>query len=105
MPQQLEFDGLDREFGNQLEHGLDRAHGVERFLVAMAVEHGPAGERRQRQGEPAGARLAGQEFLEQDGLAGDLRRARPSLTMAGISSRNENRQLGSRPTIGTPRAA
>ena len=57
--------GLDRELRDEPEHRFRRAHGPERFLVAMAVQERALGHRLERQVERARRRFARQEFLEQ----------------------------------------
>ena len=71
MPQQLELDRLDLETGDEPEHGFDRAEGVERLLMAMAVHQRAVGDLLQRKIEPPGVRLARQEFLEGQRLLGE----------------------------------
>ena len=102
MPQQVEFEGLDREARDQLQR-LDRgAEGAERLLMAMPVQQrGSAFQRRQRVGNgPPPAR-----FRRIPRTAGRARRAlwfaAPG-RIAGNSSRKVNRQDGSSPTIGVP---
>ena len=70
--------GLDRELRHQREHRLDRAHGAEGFLVAVAVQQRALGHRLERQVEPAGFRLPRQEFLEQQRVCGQRRARRRS---------------------------
>ena len=48
---------------------------AKRFLVTMTVQQSAAAHRCQRQGQPSGAGLADQEFLEQHGVIGNPRGA------------------------------
>ena len=74
MPQQLELDGLDVEIGNEFQRRRHLGHGVERFLMAMAVQESPFFRRHERQVELARGGLARQKFLEQQRAACDLAR-------------------------------
>ena len=65
---------------------------------------GLVGDGAERQLQPAGLGLAHQEFLEGSACA-PTALASSSLRSEASSSRRVKRQLGSSPTIGTPRAA
>ena len=58
------LDRFDLQIGDEPEHGFDRAEGVERLLMAMAVDQGAASDFLQRQIEPALRRFAREELLE-----------------------------------------
>ena len=67
------IEGLDLQFGDQPQCLGRGAGGVERLLMAMAVQQrGAARHRRQLQLEAAGRALAGDEFLEQLRSRGQL---------------------------------
>ena len=72
MPQQVEFEGFDLQFRDQLQGFHCRGYRAERLLVAMAVQQRlfPR-HRRERQFEAAGATLGGDEFLEELGALGE----------------------------------
>ena len=72
MPQQVEFERLDGEAGDQLQ-GLHRGpDGAESFLVAMPVQQrSPAVHWRQWQLEAARRALAFDEFFEKLGTLGE----------------------------------
>ena len=102
------LDRLHREFGNELEHALDRAHRAERFLMAMSVEERAAAQRRERQGEAAGRAPRRARNSSSRRRGPPLRRAaaRPwLLSKPGLSSRKPrtgSSARGRRPA--TPRA-
>ena len=97
------FDGLDRQVRDELEGRFDRGHGGERFLVAVAVQQRALGDRLERAASsvPAAASRAMKSSSSSASAASS--RASSLLISAGISSRKEMRQLGSRPTTGMPR--
>ena len=64
MPQQLEFDCLDLETGNEFQRLLDRRHRIEDFLMAMAVEQRALFYRREIEIELSGRGLARQKLFE-----------------------------------------
>src|SRR5437773_1855406 len=63
------FDRLDPQLRDQLQHPHHRGHGVERFLMAMAVQQRLFRQRREASREMARVELAGDEFLEQKRMA------------------------------------
>ncbi len=71
MPQQLEFDGLDHQIGNEPKRLFDRLERAERFLVAVAMHQRLAGDGAERQPQAAGLGLANQKLLEQQRLCAD----------------------------------
>ena len=103
MPQQLEFNGLDLELGNEPQRCLHRAHGVEGLLVAVAVQQRLPRQGPKRQIEPFLFRLGARNSSNSTAFSASARAA--SLrSSAGISSRKPKRQLGSRPITGMPRS-
>src|SRR6185369_1844102 len=69
------LDRFDLQIGDELEHGFDCAEGIERLLMAVAVDQGAAGDFLQRKIEPASRRLPPQKFLEGQRLVGKPLRA------------------------------
>src|SRR5579883_1380972 len=65
------LEALDLEPGHEAKRGDARADEVERLLMAMAVQHGLAGERLELGREAAGCRLGGDEFLEEQRVLGE----------------------------------
>ena len=105
MPQQVEFEGLDRQFGDQLQCLGGGADGVERLLVAMAVQQRascPASPSASASKRPASRSLS-TNSSKSCACAGQRLVAAPG-SIAGNSSRRVNRHEGSRPTIGVPAA-
>ena len=68
----------------------------------MAVQEDGAGRGTKRQRKLACLRFGRQKFFERDGLAASCW-AMSLLSILGISSRNPKMQLGSSPTMGSPR--
>ena len=72
MPQQVEFERLDGEAGDQLQRLHRGPDGSKRFLVAMPVQQcGPAFHRRQWQLEATRRALAFDELFEKLGALGE----------------------------------
>jgi len=97
------FDRLDFQLRNERQRPLDRGHGAEGLLVAMAVqERALLGERLELERETAGFVLAREELLEEQRAFGE-RVGLATRSIALNSSRRVRRQEGSRPTTSTPR--
>ena len=71
MPQQLELHDLDSEIGDQPQRLFDWLERAKGLLVAVAVHQHLVADRAKRQLQPAGLRLAHQEFLEQQRMGAD----------------------------------
>ncbi len=98
------LDRLDLKIGNEPQRRLDRRHRVEGFLMAMAVQLSALSGRHERQIEPSGGSLAPRRNSSNSSARPATWRAASLFISAGISSRKLNRQLGSSPITGTPRA-
>ena len=104
MPQQLELHRLDLETLHEPQRRGDRAHGAERLLVAMAVQHDLAGVALAigLGMRPAAASRASSSSMSSAWPASASASSPGSI--AGSSSRRVKRQEGSSPTMGTPRS-